>query len=387
MEGNKDESERCIHISQKYLNEGDRAKALKYLYKAEKLYPSQRAKDLIELLEKLSDTSVPKNFQKSESKASKDTNAKTTTSPLFRRKVGSKLETGQSSPEGKKDYTEEQLEAVQRIKRCKNFYEILGVTKDAGESDLKKQYKKLALQFHPDKNKAPGAAEAFKAIGNAFSVLSDPEKRKQYDMYGSQESKARRPSYHRNHQYYDAHGFESDISAEELFNMFFGGGIPTGMNGNTYQRRTQRRQFREATGTHHQDSQANYSALLQMMPILFLVFLSLLSSFFISDPTYSLAKTQKYSVERKTSNLRIPYYVKDNFATDYQGSIRRLEAQVEEEYIANLRATCFKEKNYKDSMIWRARNFRDRSLEEKAMVLKTPACDHLNDLYNAERGW
>jgi DnaJ family protein B protein 12 len=53
-----------------------------------------------------------------------------------------------------------------RIKKCKDFYEILGVEKDSTENDLKKAYRKLALQMHPDKNKAPGATEAFK--GNQF---------------------------------------------------------------------------------------------------------------------------------------------------------------------------------------------------------------------------
>ena len=57
-----------------------------------------------------------------------------------------------------------------RVRKSKDYYEILGVSKDASDSDLKKSYRKMALQFHPDKNKAPGAGEAFKSIGNAYAV-------------------------------------------------------------------------------------------------------------------------------------------------------------------------------------------------------------------------
>lgn len=51
---------------------------------------------------------------------------------------------------------------LHRIKQCKDFYEILGVQADASEDELKRSYRKLALKFHPDKNHAPGATEAFK---------------------------------------------------------------------------------------------------------------------------------------------------------------------------------------------------------------------------------
>lgn len=51
-----------------------------------------------------------------------------------------------------------------RIKGCKDYYEVLGVNKEANEDDLKKAYRKLALKFHPDKNHAPGATEAFKSM-------------------------------------------------------------------------------------------------------------------------------------------------------------------------------------------------------------------------------
>ena len=74
--------------------------------------------------------------------------------------------------------------------------------------------RKLALAFHPDKNKAPGASEAFKAIGNAYAVLSDEGKRRQYDLYGSDEDQAARSSGRRHHrggfyEYEDpSHGFQ-----------------------------------------------------------------------------------------------------------------------------------------------------------------------------------
>src|SRR5687768_2244614 len=66
----------------------------------------------------------------------------------------------------------------------KDYYKILGVPKGASTADVKKAYRKLARQYHPDVNKKPEAEKRFKEINEAHEVLSDPEKRKRYDTVG-----------------------------------------------------------------------------------------------------------------------------------------------------------------------------------------------------------
>jgi len=66
----------------------------------------------------------------------------------------------------------------------RDYYEVIGVSKTASIDEIKSQYRKLALKFHPDRNKSKDAAEHFKEISEAYAVLSDSEKRKIYDQYG-----------------------------------------------------------------------------------------------------------------------------------------------------------------------------------------------------------
>lgn len=72
------------------------------------------------------------------------------------------------------------------MKMGKDYYKILGISRTASEDDIKKAYRKLALKYHPDKNKAPGAEERFKEVAEAYEVLSDKRKRDIFDQYGEE---------------------------------------------------------------------------------------------------------------------------------------------------------------------------------------------------------
>lgn len=110
----------------------------------------------------------------------------------------------------------------------KDYYDILGTKKDATESQMKKAYRKLALKYHPDKNPDDkGAEEKFKEINEAYAVLSNKEKRKNYDMFGSEK-------FHQQYSQEDIfRGFDiGDLfkggggGANDIFSQIFGGGRP-----------------------------------------------------------------------------------------------------------------------------------------------------------------
>jgi len=101
----------------------------------------------------------------------------------------------------------------------KDYYEILGVTKEATEADIKKAYRKLAMQHHPDRNPNNKKAEAlFKEATEAYEVLSDKDKRARYDAYGHQGMHAGSD--------YQSYGNAQDIFSHfgDIFGSFFGGG-------------------------------------------------------------------------------------------------------------------------------------------------------------------
>src|SRR5262245_54110553 len=104
----------------------------------------------------------------------------------------------------------------------RDFYEVLGVTRDAGDDDIKKAYRQLALKYHPDRN--PGDEEApkkFKEAAEAYEVLSDPDKRQRYDRYG-----------HAGLNGAAFHDFRSTDDIMSAFSDIFGGGLFGDLFGN-----------------------------------------------------------------------------------------------------------------------------------------------------------
>ncbi len=115
----------------------------------------------------------------------------------------------------------------------RDYYEVLGIPRDASEDDIKKAYRKLAKKYHPDINKSPDAAEKFKEINEAHEVLSDPEKRAAYDRFGFAGMDGSQAG--QGFGGFSAGGFD-DLN--DIFSSFFGG--MGGMGGDPFGRTSYR---------------------------------------------------------------------------------------------------------------------------------------------------
>jgi len=111
----------------------------------------------------------------------------------------------------------------------RDYYEVLGVSRNAPKEEIKDAYRKLAMQYHPDRNKSPDAEEKFKEISEAYAVLSDDEKRQQYDLLGHTgfDQRYSREDIFRGADF-DSIFRDLGFGFGDIFRIFFGGGFGGG---------------------------------------------------------------------------------------------------------------------------------------------------------------
>ncbi|KAJ2691775.1 Chaperone protein dnaJ, partial [Coemansia spiralis] len=161
MEVNRDEAERALAIAQQKWESGDQVGALRLARKSHSLYPTDSSKTLTERYAaggagaRAAPQAAAQAGLRSRAKAA----TASTTSEAADEKAG-----------GQRTHTPEQAQAVRAVMAVKaDYYKLLGIATTASDAEIKKAYRKSALMFHPDKNTAPGADEAFKLVAHAFT--------------------------------------------------------------------------------------------------------------------------------------------------------------------------------------------------------------------------
>ncbi|RHZ82655.1 hypothetical protein Glove_106g85 [Diversispora epigaea] len=386
MESNKDEAIRCFEIAREHFSEGNFTEAIKFAKKSVKLFPTKEAEIFLKRSESTKQTNNRESSRQSASPSS---------SSSREHKQGRQT----------REYTPEQAEAVKRIRSCdaNDYYAILGIRKDATDLEVKKAYRKLALQMHPDKNGAPGADEAFKMVGKAFQILSDPQKRAVFDEHGA-DPDSRSPGMSTGFRSAPFNGFANgamfseEISPEEIFNMFFSGDgfhsatfIGPGFSARRYQ---PRRASPNGEGVREQRP-SPFLTFFQLLPLILLFIFSFSSNWLTSTPDsmpdYSLEQTDFFSQLRLTESFRIPYYLAPDqfviFEQDPQ-KLQQFEYGIEFKYVKSLSNDCNNEVVKKQRMIREAQGmniFPDREKLKKIQDTNLPSCEKLRKLSKSDR--
>jgi len=315
-------------------------------------------------------------------------------------------------------YSPAQVQVVKEILHSKEggrgaHYRVLGIAASASETEIKKAYRKRALKLHPDKNSAPHADEAFKAVGLAYATLSDPQKRTIYDRYGDEDPDnrggggggARGPGgvhFRRG----------EEVNPEDIFNMFFGGGMPGGGQGFHVRTngfgpgmqfggaRQQQRQQRPGAGAPRQQEQEpnGMAALVQFLPFVLILLLSFFSfggdsggQSYTQNRYFSLTQTPPYinPLQTKLTPVKdIPYFVTNKFMKSYyrdRYQLAQVERLVEKTYQQYLVDECKSQKVYKRQLETSARKMQVSDAKERALrkaaEFDLSRCVEFNDLF------
>ncbi|KAJ4776004.1 Chaperone protein dnaj 49 [Rhynchospora pubera] len=293
MDGNKDEALRCIKIAESALKSGDKQRALKFVKIAKRLDPIIQTDHIF---------SAAENFDYSKP------------TPLRENHHSTPHTTDQ--PETSAKYSDEHITVVREIRKNKDYYAILGVEKSSSSEEIKRAYKKLSLKVHPDKNKVPGAEEAFKSVSKAFNCLNNEQSRRNYDQTGNEnynytlqnENFARRRTRRTGRDF-----FEEELDPDEIFRSFF-----FGSQGGVYHRRNHYRQrnYNENPRPNHvpnpnlNPNPADVQNAVLLIVLICILFVFIMASIPFMEPEYSLQKSRAYHIAKATEDRGVEYFVK-----------------------------------------------------------------------------
>ena len=353
---NRDESEKCKELGRRYYDAGQYEKAAKFFDKSLRLYALPGVAELKASAERMADAAASESASPnaappppSPSPSSSSRVPPPPPPPSHAPPTPSNSNRDSVASNGQRPYTAEQEAGAKKIIAMakKSHYDVLGVPKNASDAEIKKSYRKLALKFHPDKNNAPNAEGAFKAISGAFDCLSDSSKREMYDSYGHENGPqggmggggfgGRGGGMHGMHE----------VSPEDLFNMFFQGAAGPGFRahfggpgrfpgqpGNGFRQQRGQGNRQEAAGDQGRPSLAGQ--LIQFLPILLLILMSFSSLGGRQQQVYSLRRDGQYSIKKmtQTENISpdIAFYVPASFERThptYSPNYRQVERAVE----------------------------------------------------------
>ncbi|KAL9934011.1 hypothetical protein V8E36_007093 [Tilletia maclaganii] len=430
-----DDARKALNLARKHYEAGNLPSALKWATKSNSISPSPEAQFLIQ---KLSSSSASASTggvgSSSGSAASASTSgvnassSSTANGSSTRQRAPAASSSSASASTPKREYTKEHEEIVLRVRKAgSDYYKVLSCEKTVDENGIKKAYRKIALQLHPDKNGAPGADEAFKVVGKAFAVLSDPDKRAAYDRYGGDPDDARSaagsaarasaggfPS-----QFHTRGGgrggpFGDEIDPTEIFNMFFGngagmgmGGVHMSMNGQTFAfgnragfrtgQPRMRRQGGAGGGDHARErTHADASIWLQLLPIIVIGLFTLLTAlpglFATPDPRFTFWPAGAYRTQRFTPKHTVSYYVDQNSFSKHpfvtgesqsNGGMPGFERRVEQKWVNHLEDDCSRRREAQDRRYQQELGFfgfgADLDKARKIKQERYDSCERLRD--------
>ncbi|KAL9643997.1 hypothetical protein ABK040_005465 [Willaertia magna] len=409
MEANKDEAVDLIHLAKEaYYKEHNHDKALRFLNKAKKLYPTLNPKDYgFKDFTTISDiihfiNTKKHSQQHSEHSSSHNHNSHKSHHSSHHHhnhhhsSSSSSSNSHQQQESNSRPFTKEQAEEVQKLLKKKgNYYSILDVEKTATQQEIKKSYRKLALKFHPDRNPVPESTEAFKLISAAYMCLSDEEKRKMYDQFGTDDAQKismnrfngfegmfrRRGEdggmyFSRGGRYGNRMNMTDDELFQELFAQMFGGHPSRfyGQRFDEYDDDTSHRQNRRRATHNVGDNHHTFSfGCLQFLFIFFILFVTVLpnllsplfggsstpsssqsevygNGYYTFEPANYYSHTNSFTYKRAQKKFDITYFIHDRVYRSYGAeALNNYKSQILQDYKSYLNNRCAEQKYYENN--------------------------------------